>query len=382
MKIFFDAKQKKWGHRQAGKHFVWGKQGMKLEMRPFTPAIPFKVNAKSKQIGPLVGILTSSKKTSFAGNRNTFFRIHRSLQRAGGIAYVFTPEDAGDHHVKGYVFNDKERRWSKSVLPYPDVVYNRVPYRDKENTDAFRSLIGHLEKMKIPYFNNSFLDKWTLYHVLKNDPALERHLPATVEATEANLKELLDDRRTVYFKPKAGQKGEGMFAVADCEDGRFLLRGHKENAYFSSFEELCDRIQFAIGNPAYLLQPRVRLANHAGRPYDFRVMMQKIRKTWKVTGVGVRQAGKEAITTHVPRGGRLLSVDEVTPPVDLDEIYRLCKCAAERLDAAFHPLYELSFDIGRDERGHHWLFEANAKPMVFDEPAIESKRMRRLVATF
>jgi hypothetical protein len=39
----------------------------------------------------------------------------------------------------------------------------------------------------------------------------------------------------------------------------------------------------------------------------------------------------------------------------------------------------MSMDLGVDTTGKLWFFEANSKPMKFDEPHIREKSLRRLV---
>jgi hypothetical protein len=43
--------------------------------------------------------------------------------------------------------------------------------------------------------------------------------------------------------------------------------------------------------------------------------------------------------------------------------------------ASGDELGELSMDVGVDVSGKLWLFEANAKPMSFDEPAIHERAL-------
>jgi len=41
-------------------------------------------------------------------------------------------------------------------------------------------------------------------------------------------------------------------------------------------------------------------------------------------------------------------------------------------------LGEMSMDLGIDETGRIWFFEANSKPMKFDEPHIRQKSLERI----
>jgi len=46
--------------------------------------------------------------------------------------------------------------------------------------------------------------------------------------------------------------------------------------------------------------------------------------------------------------------------------------------SAHYRLCEMSMDLGIDSTGHVWFFEANSKPMKFDEPHIRSKSLERI----
>lgn len=41
-------------------------------------------------------------------------------------------------------------------------------------------------------------------------------------------------------------------------------------------------------------------------------------------------------------------------------------------------LGEMSMDLGVDEEGGLWFFEANSRPMKFDEPAIRKLSLERI----
>ncbi|HEX6923379.1 MAG TPA: YheC/YheD family protein, partial [Bacillales bacterium] len=343
MKLFYDPLQNKWGHRHSEKRLVWGKQRKSLPRQPFIPSLSFKASRRGKRIGPLVGILTSTKGTTFAGNRTTFRRIHHALQLRGGIVFVFTPLGVKHHHINAYIYDGGNRRWIKARVPLPDVIYNRVPVRKDEETEEIQSCLTHLESLGIPYFNAGFLDKWKMYKCLGHDPVLEGHLPNTTEISSSELQKALYQWGEFYLKPKAGQKGDGIWAVELASNGTIICRTHETTTQYGTVEELWNGFRPDSDTTSYLLQRKVHLATHNGKPYDFRLMMQKVSGVWELTGAGARLAGEESITTHVPKGGELLALNELEPPVDLEHLTAICRRAAERLEESFSPLEELSF---------------------------------------
>src|SRR5690606_8511114 len=138
----------------------------------------------------------------------------------------------------------------------------------------------------------------------------------------------------------------------------------------------------------YIVQQAIPLLTYNGRPFDVRVLVQKdIRGTWKVSGIGIRVAGVGGITTHVPQGGKIVSVKQALYPHFgkngtqniVGNIQDTALKVANTIEQHFEHLGEMSMDIGITEQGQLWFFEANAKPMKFDEPNIRSTSLRRII---
>jgi hypothetical protein len=47
--------------------------------------------------------------------------------------------------------------------------------------------------------------------------------------------------------------------------------------------------------------------------------------------------------------------------------------------AAKHTIGEMSLDLGIDTSGQIWFFEANSRPMKFDEPEIRKRSLERII---
>ncbi len=137
------------------------------------------------------------------------------------------------------------------------------------------------------------------------------------------------------------------------------------------------------------MQQGIDLSSYRQRPFDLRVLVQKNGKgLWSIAGVGARLAGKSSITTHVPRGG---SIDD--PAKLLASTFgaagskriivsarRSALLIAKQIEkASGSVLGEMSMDLGVDTDGRLWFFEANSKPMKFDEPHIRKKSLENLI---
>jgi hypothetical protein len=108
---------------------------------------------------------------------------------------------------------------------------------------------------------------------------------------------------------------------------------------------------------------------------------------WKISGIGVRIAGKKAISTHVPMGGSIGSfpvVLKTTFPQHQttiqQQLIKLGLTVAKQIEAQSNGHFgEMSMDIGLDQQGRPWFFEANAKPQKFDEPVIRTRSLKRIL---
>ncbi|MCL6459347.1 MAG: YheC/YheD family protein, partial [Gorillibacterium sp.] len=95
-----------------------------------------------------------------------------------------------------------------------------------------------------------------------------------------------------------------------------------------------------------------------------------------------------SITTHVPRGGHIdnpenaliSSFGQKRTPLLMKKVEATSHIIAKRIEkAAGYSLGEMSLDLGIDKNGRIWFFEANSRPMKFDEPEIRRKSLERII---
>ncbi|NLB18322.1 MAG: hypothetical protein GX825_06255, partial [Syntrophomonadaceae bacterium] len=95
---------------------------------------------------------------------------------------VFLPQDVdwSARKVNGWILEGEEGsapKWKRSQLPLFTVVYNRIRNRKTERRTEVRDFFRDMEFRKIPYFNPSFLDKWTIWKWIRRDQEVGEHLP-------------------------------------------------------------------------------------------------------------------------------------------------------------------------------------------------------------
>ncbi len=358
--------------------------------------------ATSKRETPTLAILTHSDETRiFRGNQENFIDLIRTGAEQGVLVYIMTTTDfklsAGK--AVGYTYNAADKTWKKGVLPAPHVIYNRIPYRKFELLPEVQQVIQTcMRQRKIRFFNPSFFNKWTLFEWLNQAKKTQGYIPATRRLSSGEeLDKLLAEYPFLYLKPIRGKAGKGIMKVSrnllDTKSKIFELSIQEKTrshiSRYPSVSRLWSEVQGLIGGKDYIIQQGIPLSSYKQRPFDLRVLVQKNGKgQWSVAGIGARLAGKLSITTHVPRGG---SIDDPAKLLAYSFgglgskriIARAKKAAltiAKQIEkSSGHMLGEMSMDLGVDQAGHIWFFEANSKPMKFDEPPIRKKSLENLI---
>ncbi|WP_270182414.1 YheC/YheD family endospore coat-associated protein [Alkalihalobacillus sp. CinArs1] len=379
--LYYDDETKRWSQRSTYQTLYWGN-----EQRPLFPPSTklaksiIKIYSSKNGIRPLVGILAGDNANHhFSGNAAIFHSIQKEITKQGGLSFVFTPSSFYKNDILGYIFDEITQKWTGYRFPYPNIVYNRIPNRDEERSMSVTNILNYLDKKKIPYFNKRFLNKADLYELLKTHEELKPHLPPTEILTKDTLEPFLQQHPIAYCKPSAGSKGHGIFKLEKITNA-YKYSDHEKTHLFETVNDLNTYLKPLL-KEVYLIQKAVSLCTHGSYRYDFRVLLQRPFDDWSVTGIGIRANHKSRLTTHVPRGGRILSFTKIAKPMDEEKINQLAISTASLLKKEGF-FAELSMDIGKDDNGQLWIFEVNAKPMRFDEPTIHRASMSSLISTF
>jgi hypothetical protein len=361
---------------------------------PTPAAIRTNLSQKQSNKRLFVAILTSDGRKPFAGNHHNFADLIQMGKRMGITVYVVTPQGISPNkkYVVGYVLHQMKPTptFQKNILPLPDVVYNRVPYRSDEKSASIARTTAYFKQKHIPMFNPYFFNKWALFQDL-SATSCQSYLPATAKfADYASFQQMAAKHNSLILKPIEGKAGIGMIKVEGT--GPYTMyyqtKQQKQKLSFPTLAEVYHQIQKRTQNRAYLIQQAIHLATYQGRPFDIRMLVQKDHTAqWKVTGIGVRVAGKKAISTHVPMGGKIENFHRVLTAIFPDrqeeiqqQLKQLGVTFAKEIEAKTAEKHgEMSLDIGIDQSGKLWFFEANAKPQKFDEPAIRTRSLQRIL---
>ncbi|CAM3648992.1 YheC/YheD family protein [Mesobacillus zeae] len=343
-------------------------------------------------IGPLIGILTSGF-TPFAtrpvGERSSFFyRLLSSSKEAGAFTYVFGKEhiDWDKGIIRGYTVIDSE--WIKMEVPFPNVIYDRLPNRRAELDHANREVKQRFESdYLVPFYNPGFFSKLDVFERLQQDESVSSHLPETHPFSSFSVIErMLAVYGHVYVKPINGSLGNGVHQIIYSKrEGFYFCRyrdreGHNKLLKFDSLEGLMEKIFEKRNLSSMIVQQGIRMLRLDSRLVDFRVHTNKDGDgRWQIAAIAAKIGGTGSATTHVNNGGEVKTLTELfEAPEDRLRYEQLLSAAALNLSNSLEEqmtgfIGEIGFDFGIDREDKVWLFEANSKPgrSIFKHPELK-----------
>jgi len=339
---------------------------------------------KTNHSGPLVGILSAKKADgTIAGNGPLFIALQKKLISLDGISFVFIPEDAGKDHIIGYTFLPEQNHWKKEKFRYPDIVYNRIPFRKSEQSEQCQQFFTILKEKNIPYFNPCFIDKFELYEVFKKHPFLKKFLPETIRIhKKKDLFIFQKTHKSIYLKPAQSSKGKGILRLKLNGAASLQVDGIHQRELFKSFDHFWEKHGVELLAKNYLAQAEIKSAKYMGNRFDFRILAHGGDSGYTVTGVGIRQSQTQDITTHIPSGGRLLPYEILQTKEHDRFIEAIVPEIGMALSDRFGFFGEFSIDAGVSMTGQYYIYEINSKPMRFDEEEIEERKIEQLCRIF
>ncbi|KUO97018.1 YheC/YheD family protein [Ferroacidibacillus organovorans] len=339
-----------------------------------------------------IGVLTASVTRGKPGGDITHFR---RLVRLGEqmeipiLIYSLKPSGA----LETFAWNASAGGFSEIPMrQLPRVLYNRIPTRRLEQMDWVTSFKDRFLREGRTITNPGFLYKDELAKVWSRAPELSANLPVTLVSPSFEEALLAFREYPVwYLKPAHGKAGMGIKRLK-CGD-RAIEITHQEKGRMRTSELLDEKMVQAFWRnlPArFVLQREAKTLALDGCRADVRLLLHRdLRDGFTRSGAGVRIGPREGITTHVPNGGRLATLNKTLKSLygkrseEVDaRIEEVVQAGARAIELGCGGVWcELSFDLGLSPEGTPILFEANAKPMKFDETRIETKGKMQLLRT-
>ncbi|GAB6258358.1 YheC/YheD family protein [Peribacillus frigoritolerans] len=387
MNIFYDIPTENWYHIQENAELFAGSAEEVISYNKDhtnQPLFPITIFPGNRMLA--VGILTVSnpKKESGLGGNLTLFRdLSLYLLKHGILAYVFTEKALHSESMRGYVFSSISNKWIECKVPFPDIVYNRIPSRSYEASGEFQQLIGYFKESRMNLFNPCFIDKYVMFEALMEEGSLTNHLPPTMVLRNSGcLDAFLETYRHIYLKPCKGSQGKGIYTIIRNDDDTLLFNSLKHSESFPDFESFWETKKRDLLKRSYLAQQAIIPKKLFGHRYDYRILVHYEKGFYKVTGKAVRMSQTQEITTHTPQGGKIFPYQDLQSRSLNRKLAKIAQKSGEILSKKIGFLGEFSMDIGEDESGSLFIYEVNSKPMQFDEEEIETNRLLHLKNLF
>lgn len=323
------------------------------------------------------------------GDVHALTRICRAAREAGQDVPIL--DLSPDEHLRAFRWSGRPGRfvpWRGPLAPH-SVLYNRVPGRIRERR-ILEAQPSALRGMLLA--NPHFLDKdqFALRLTAQPSPGGWRVPYTTVVASADDVAVLLSDLPAVYLKPIAGHAGAGIVRCERVAQGAQIetqSAAGRVSRLVLPLAQARKWLRTRMRGARYIAQAEAPTLRWCGRRWDLRVLVQRRPGgAWGVTGAGARVGAPGAIVTHVPNGGTIAPVASALTAAFGAQAGRVwdqaCESAVEvaaRVSEGARDWCEFTVDMGFGDDGAAYVFEANAKPMRFDERPIERLAKARVV---
>lgn len=202
--------------------------------------------------------------------------------------------------------------------------------------------------------------KWSQYKIIKNNPLLSDYLPETLLFSERNLWHLVDIFNKVIIKPC--NRGHSLISVSCISEDHYEIDSENEKEVIigkkQTYEYLYEKY---LTQKHYIVQQRIELATIEGMPFDFKVIIKKEEKSWRITGILGRVATEGLIITDLNKA--VLPFEEVIKKSSfaemrlLYEIDHIAMLMAGTMEE-YYPECEMTvLDLGVDQKETLWIID-------------------------
>lgn len=265
-------------------------------------------------------------------------------------------------------------RYVKRRVPMPTVIHNRCLYRKPSSKRKLAELAG-----RIAIFNGgNRYGKREVHEWLMANHAIRPHLPGTLPYSEWALRRWMSCYNDIIIKPDNGSIGNGVCKLTQTDHG-WVLR-IPAGRYAGTYTERSKKhggmmavLQKMTARSNYIVQQRLPLATLDGRPFDFRVSVQKNETgEWQLTGIVGKVAAPGKFITNVAKGGEVYRYEKLLEhfphlhPEHIEAaIGRLSMMIAEQLEMTMPHAADFGMDIGMTAQGFPVFIECNCRDLRY-----------------
>ena len=342
--------------------------------------------ARTKNHTPFVGMFCNCsldvdpKKTLSASQINRAFLIDALLASSGTRIFLCSPKDimAGGE-VVGYRVDGHEFVRATQPVPRVNANWTYGTRRLINKGIGYRRFKRWVRTNQVgvyaPYdFAELVSNKLKAYEVIREHDESLHLLTEDFVGSAAQVEAFLACSTVAFIKPRAGNKGNGIFVMRKSGQEYSLTHYNKgQKRLFSSITlSAAMGIVSALGDKKYIIQQGLEALRYEGAIFDVRVVMVHNGHRWHAI-LESRLAPRGSDLTNIYQGGSIQITEELLASLfgdDLgrvmeEKVRRVSHGVAEYLDSFFpSEVMEMGLDFVFDEQRNLHLVEVNAKPGV------------------
>ncbi|WP_353893785.1 YheC/YheD family protein [Proteinivorax hydrogeniformans] len=223
----------------------------------------------------------------------------------------------------------------------------------------------------MPLYKSLVSNKMVKSEILAKHPLLKSFSPHYCPYTLEDLKEFLTRFPFVFCKPCRSSQGKGVFSILKKQEGLYTLNYRHLTYVGLSFEALSKLAAVIINESPYIIQQGIVTPQFKGNVFDIRIIVQRPKEKWEVTGIAARVAKDNFLTTNISAGGKGYALETVleelgaTPKVQSSIKEILVFISLEAMNAMEHHfphLCQIGVDVALDNQFRPWILEINSAP--------------------
>lgn len=241
------------------------------------------------------------------------------------------------------------------------------------------------------YKSSSMRSKWVKTKWLVRNSHIKQYVPRTMMFNKDNLRSMLTNYRTVYFKPVNGSGGHHIVRIKKRSNG-YQMQAKKLKTTCSTIDRLYNQLRQYAGKRSYLLQKGIHLAKTRGKPFDIRVMVQKTNDDqWVSTAIFMKIGKLGSVATNYNQGGSIgysrqtligAGYNQAKARQTEERLRQLGVSVGRQFDRCRKGFRELGLDVAIDMNGRFWILEVNTRPQFYPLRYMKNKSLYQKIISY